>query len=93
MEAETRSVQVRISGRVQGVGYRAWMRQQAIRLGLSGWVKNLPNGDVEALLCGPSQAVEQMLAACRKGPRFAEVVALEVGEAELPLSEDFAIRS
>jgi len=90
--AETRAVHVLISGLVQGVAYRAWMERRANALGLSGWVRNLWDGDVEAVFCGPADAVEAMLAACREGPRGAMVERVEVvGRAE-PLSGPFTIR-
>ena len=79
-----RAIQVRISGRVQGVGFRAWTERQASALGLSGWVRNRADGDVEAVFSGPEQAVEAMLAACRRGPRLASVTKVEVvGSAEV----------
>lgn len=62
-----------IVGRVQGVGYRAWMSAEAVRLGVSGWVRNAPNGAVEALVYGDLAAVEELLRACRLGPPLAEV--------------------
>lgn len=66
-----------ISGRVQGVGYRAWMADQANTLGIDGWVRNLPDGSVEALISGTADAVEELARACRRGPRFAQVDAIE----------------
>ena len=68
-----RTIKVRISGAVQGVGFRAWTEQRANVLGLSGWVRNSENGDVEAVFSGPAEAVSTMLAACREGPRHAKV--------------------
>lgn len=62
-----------IEGRVQGVFYRASTRDQARRLGVNGWVRNLPNGDVEALFEGEKGAVTQMLAWCYQGPPYAAV--------------------
>ncbi len=89
---DTRSVRVRISGRVQGVGYRDWTERRASQLGLSGWVRNLASGDVEAVFGGPSEAVEAMLAACRTGPRLAAVEKIEViGEGE-PVEGGFRVR-
>ncbi len=90
--AEPRSVHVRISGFVQGVGFRAWTERRATALGLSGWVRNSEDGDVEAVFSGPAGAVEAMLAACREGPRHSRVERVEVlGPAEAPLGR-FAIR-
>jgi acylphosphatase len=58
--AETRAVHVRISGRVQGVGYRDWTERKATALGLSGWVRNRSDGDVEAVFGGPTEAVDEV---------------------------------
>jgi acylphosphatase len=81
---EIRSVHVRISGRVQGVNFRAWTERQARQLGLAGWVRNLAGGDVEAVFTGPADAVDAVLAACREGPRHARVDKIEIlGPAEL----------
>jgi len=92
-EGETRSVRVRISGRVQGVGFRAWTERQARELGLSGWVRNLSGGDVEARFNGPAADVETMLAACREGPRHAVVERVETWSADDEPSGPFTIRS
>ncbi len=78
--AEIRSVHILISGMVQGVGFRAWTRDKALMLGLSGWVRNTAAGDVEAHFSGPPERVATMLALCKDGPRFAEVEAVEVLE-------------
>jgi acylphosphatase len=83
---------VRVSGRVQGVGFRAWTVRRASALGLSGWVRNMPSGDVEALLSGPSEAVDLMIAACREGPRHAAVECVEVLDETEPVSGGFFIR-
>jgi acylphosphatase len=69
--------QVTIRGRVQGVGYRYWLEQQARARGLEGWVRNRRNGSVEALLAGPPDVVSGMIASCRRGPSSARVDALE----------------
>ncbi len=71
-------VHVLISGRVQGVWYRGWTVQTAQALDLSGWVRNLSDGRVEAVFLGPAPAVETMLTACRAGPPAAHVSGLEV---------------
>uniref|UniRef100_A0A8J4M5L7 acylphosphatase n=1 Tax=Acidicaldus sp. TaxID=1872105 RepID=A0A8J4M5L7_9PROT len=62
-----------IEGRVHGVGYRDWMVAEATRLGLAGWVRNTPEGAVEALVAGDPAAVEELLRACRRGPLLARV--------------------
>jgi len=69
-------LQVTIRGRVQGVGYRAWVEYQAIRSGLEGWVRNRADGSVEALFAGPPDIVAQMVALCRRGPSSARVEAV-----------------
>jgi acylphosphatase len=69
-----------ISGRVQGVFFRANTRKQARSLGLTGWVRNLPDGDVEALLDGEKAAAERMLEWCRVGTPPARVDHLEILE-------------
>jgi acylphosphatase len=71
------TVSVRIRGRVQGVWYRGWTEEQAARRGLRGWVRNRRDGSVEALFCGPSAIVEDMIDACWKGPPAARVEAVE----------------
>jgi acylphosphatase len=69
--------QVTIRGRVQGVGYRAFVEHQARTLGLEGWVRNRSDGSVEALFAGPSDVVSNMIAVCRRGPSYARVEAVE----------------
>ena len=68
---------VTIRGRVQGVGYRYWVEQQAAARGLEGWVRNRRNGSVEALFAGPANVVADMVALCRRGPSAARVDAVE----------------
>ena len=72
-----------ISGRVQGVGFRDWMVAEAGRLGVFGWVRNRQDGSVEAVLDGEEAAVAELLRACRRGPRLAEVTEIleELSEA------------
>lgn len=62
-----------VSGRVQGVGFRWFALRQAQRLGLRGWVRNLPDGRVEVVAAGPGTAVEQLDQALRHGPPAARV--------------------
>lgn len=86
-----RSVQVRVTGAVQGVGYRAWVEQQAVARGLSGWVRNCRDGSVEAIFSGDQAVVDAMLVACRQGPRHARVEAVEIIGETAPLSGPFTI--
>jgi len=76
-----KSVRVRVEGRVQGVGYRAWTESEARRRGLGGWVRNRSDGAVEAQLSGDDAAVEAMIAAMRHGPPAARVTKLDLGPA------------
>jgi acylphosphatase len=76
------SVRARISGRVQGVGFRWWARGEARRLGLDGWVRNRRDGSVEVQAAGPAAAVEELIALCREGPLGAAVTAVERTEAK-----------
>lgn len=66
-----------ISGRVQGVGYRYSTLNQANRMGLTGWVKNMPDGRVEALFEGEEGLINQMLNWCQQGPSMAYVTNIE----------------
>jgi acylphosphatase len=84
-----RSVRLRITGRVQGVGYRAWAIETARRLGLRGWVRNRADGSVEALVTGDAAAVARMIDACRDGPFAARVRDLAASDAEDDGSPDF----
>ena len=72
------AVTARITGRVQGVWFRGWVREEALRLGLTGSVRNEPDGSVAALFAGQETAVAAMLALCREGPPLARVHGVEV---------------
>jgi acylphosphatase len=73
MSEEPISVMVLVTGRVQGVSYRAWVQRRAAAGGLSGWVRNEPDGTVAAQIEGPQQAVDEMLTAMKSGPPLARV--------------------
>jgi acylphosphatase len=66
-----------IRGRVQGVGYRAFVADRAMAHGLTGWVRNRRDGGVEAVFSGAAEAIAAVLADCRRGPRLARVEAIE----------------
>ena len=82
MSGDRKALSLRITGRVQGVGYRAWLAGQAAAAGLDGWVRNRRDGSVEALLSGPAEAVDRVAAACRRGPSVALVDRVRAAEAE-----------
>jgi acylphosphatase len=67
-----------VSGRVQGVGYRAFVEDEAMQRGLAGWVRNRRDGTVEALFAGSLEDVEGAIAACRKGPWGARVDRVDI---------------
>lgn len=69
----TKVLHAQITGRVQGVGYRAWTVHAAARLGLKGWVRNRRDGSVEAVFKGGEDQVVRMLDECWRGPRGAKV--------------------
>lgn len=86
------TVHVRVSGRVQGVYYRAYTRDWAQRLGVKGWVQNIPGGGVEAVLEGERQKVGELLKLMKTGPAGALVSGMELSELEPKGYQDFEIR-
>jgi acylphosphatase len=80
--SEDRVVRLLISGRVQGVFFRAFTRDEGRRLGVKGWVRNLPDGRVEVLAKGDPEQLEALEAFCRQGPPHARVHDVEVVEEE-----------
>lgn len=75
---DDRAIHFWVSGRVQGVYFRQSTLNQARQLGLTGWVKNLPDGRVEGVACGPQQALEQLTQWLHQGPPVAKVTDLKV---------------
>ena len=75
-----------VSGRVQGVGFRAWAQRYAEKLGLSGWVRNLSDGRVEILAKGDEKNELTFWQACQKGPLFAKVI--EINWVSIPIAAD-----
>jgi acylphosphatase len=86
-----RRVRVRVRGRVQGVFFRETTRLAALDAGVAGFVRNLPDGSVEAAFEGTPEAVERLLAFVRIGPPDAEVNAVELAEEEPHNARDFTI--
>ena len=80
------------SGRVQGVGYRAFVIHHAQALDLTGYARNMDDGTVEVLAQGPPAKVEELAGYLHQGPRFADVRGVEVQEAALLKSRGFTIR-
>jgi acylphosphatase len=87
-------VRLRIIGRVQGVGFRAFVADEAQTRGLAGWVRNRADGGVEALIAGDGEIIVEMVSACRRGPYGARVEDLAIenaGESDLPNHSGFEI--
>jgi acylphosphatase len=86
-----------VRGRVQGVGYRAFVENEAARRGVEGWVRNRSDGTVEAVFAGPAEDVAMMIEACSRGPRAARVEAVEEREgtpallAQRRITEKFSV--
>jgi len=85
-------VHVFVSGRVQGVGYRYSTMDEAQRLGVNGWVRNLPDGRVEAVFEGSKTVVEEIIRWCHKGPTAAVVKDVAVEDEELEGLRGFETR-
>lgn len=81
-----------ITGKVQGVYYRASARNEALRLGIAGWVRNTPEGAVEAVATGQEEALQRFISWCGRGPQGALVQAVACEEQEPALFEGFVIR-
>lgn len=80
----TQAIRVVIKGRVQGVGFRAFVEQQAFRNHVAGWVRNRYDRTVEAVFIGESEAISAMIAACRQGPALADVRDMQVTDYKGP---------
>lgn len=83
-----------VTGRVQGVGFRWYVREAAQRLGLTGWVRNRPDGSVEVAADGPPEAQEQFITVVQRGPRGARVAAVErlsAAPVDPPISSAFHV--
>ena len=79
-----------ISGKVQGIGFRGFVRRKAKQIGVNGWVKNLEDGRVEAVFEG--WKIEQILEECKKGPPFCVVDKVEIIKENVKGEKDFEIR-
>jgi len=85
------AVHVRVSGRVQGVYYRAFTQERAMALGVKGWVRNVPGGGVEAVLEGERKQVGELLKSMKSGPTGSLVLGMELSELQAKGYEDFEI--
>ena len=81
--------QIRVTGCVQGVGFRYALRDEAQRLGVNGWVRNCADGSVEALASGPTKSVENFVSAATKGPHGARVTAVNLTNSTPPTEKGF----
>jgi len=86
------ALQVRVTGLVQGVFFRAWARDEAQALGVSGWIRNCSDGSVEALLEGEAEAIEELIDLLREGPPGAQVEDVEIEEADREGLSSFEVR-
>ena len=83
---------LRIAGRVQGVGFRDWVVEEARARGLNGWVRNRSDGTVEAFVSGADAAVQDILRACTQGPPAASVTGIDIKNEKDPAPEGFVRR-
>lgn len=84
---------VAVRGRVQGVGFRWFVREAARSLALAGWVRNLPDGSVEVAAGGDASAIERLMSELRRGPDGSHVESVDpLGDPAEPLDRPFAIR-
>lgn len=90
----THRARILVEGRVQGIGFRYRACDEARRLGLCGWVRNLADGRVELEAEGPEDVLKQLIGWCHHGPRFARVdrVEIDVGELDTARYAGFSIR-
>lgn len=90
--SEIRTVHIRVEGRVQGVGYRAWAESSALAMGLSGWVRNRRDRSVEIVVQGTPEAVEDFLRLCWQGPPDSSVSRIDVLGEGVGVYEGFEVR-
>jgi acylphosphatase len=89
VSSSVKSVHVRISGRVQGVGFRSWTKAQARKKALNGWVRNRTDGTVEAVFSGKESVVDEMVEACQDGPLVSRVKEVKVQSWDEPVASGF----
>jgi acylphosphatase len=85
-------VRLRIEGRVQGVGFRAFVEREAVSRGVAGWVRNRRDGGVEAVLSGDQKQIDQIIDRCREGPRGSRADMVKVIDEDGPVGDGFEVR-
>ncbi len=88
-EEDITSLRLRIEGFVQAVGYRNFAIVEANKLALNGWIRNRSDGTVEALVSGPTKAVETFVGVCSRGPAGSKVKSIDLHNAEPPEEKGF----
>ncbi|GGC99204.1 acylphosphatase [Aquisalinus flavus] len=91
MSPDTKTVSARITGKVQGVSFRAWTRQQAQSRALSGWVRNEADGSVSAVFSGSARMIDEVIVLLQDGPQAARVEGVEIQAATEPEDIGFGI--
>jgi len=91
MTSKVTTLRIKVTGRVQGVGYRYWIRHAARAKRVSGWIRNCQDGSVEGVFQGPKADVKAMLDICRDGPPRASITALTTEPGEYDGPADFVI--
>lgn len=86
-----KALRFRVTGQVQGVGFRWWTKRQAAALGLCGWARNLADGSVEVTAAGPASALAEFQSRLRHGPAAAAVTKVHAAAAEAPPGSGFDI--
>lgn len=89
-DSET-TIRIEVTGRVQGVGYRYWIRRAARKLRVSGWIRNCADGSVEGVFQGPKSDIKALLDECRSGPPRASVTEVKTEPGEYDGPADFVI--
>lgn len=85
------TVQVFVSGFVQGIGYRQFVKKNANELGVTGYARNLPDGRVEAKFSGDKKKIEKLISLCKKGPFLSEVENVEVNSVPQEIFDSFEV--
>ena len=87
--SELTTFKLRITGQVQGVGFRDWVIEEAKKLELDGWVRNRSDGSVELMISGPDKSVQAMLRVCTHGPEEAAVANIDILNEKIPPPKGF----